>query len=198
MLRACGASARVGRGRNAKVKGSVGQACRTARRSRPPIDGAQLPPPAEPAYLPGCAYDEMYARRRRGAAALRAAAGAACRRCRPRELGERQRTQERSFLLQGITFTVYGADSATERIIPTDLLPAHHPGARVGRRSKRGLTQRLQALNMFLADIYGDAADPDGRGGAARPGAAAPQLPARDAAPLCAARRLRQRLRLAT
>jgi uncharacterized circularly permuted ATP-grasp superfamily protein len=28
-----------------------------------------------------------------------------------------------SFLLQGITFTVYGADSTTERIIPTDLLP---------------------------------------------------------------------------
>ena len=28
-----------------------------------------------------------------------------------------------SFLLQGITFTVYGAESATERIIPTDLFP---------------------------------------------------------------------------
>ena len=41
----------------------------------------------------------------------------------PKELSERQRTLERFFLLQGITFTVYGAESSTERIIPTDLLP---------------------------------------------------------------------------
>lgn len=39
------------------------------------------------------------------------------------ELAERQKTLERFFLLQGITFTVYGAESSTERIIPTDLLP---------------------------------------------------------------------------
>eukprot|EP01036_Dinobryon_divergens_P001064 gene1065-biopygen938 len=41
----------------------------------------------------------------------------------PDELSERQKTQERFFLLQGITFTVYGAESTTERIIPTDILP---------------------------------------------------------------------------
>ncbi|MDP1988336.1 MAG: hypothetical protein Q8K44_13960, partial [Phenylobacterium sp.] len=34
----------------------------------------------------------------------------------PGELDERQRTLERFFLLQGITFTVYGAESTTERI----------------------------------------------------------------------------------
>src|SRR5206468_2205345 len=39
------------------------------------------------------------------------------------ELEERQTTLERSFLLQGITFTVYGAEASTERIIPTDLVP---------------------------------------------------------------------------
>src|ERR1700735_4678240 len=33
------------------------------------------------------------------------------------ELTERQRTLERFFLLQGITFTVYGAESSTDRII---------------------------------------------------------------------------------
>ena len=38
------------------------------------------------------------------------------------ELAERQKTLERFFLLQGITFTVYGGESSTERIIPTDLL----------------------------------------------------------------------------
>jgi uncharacterized circularly permuted ATP-grasp superfamily protein len=71
------------------------------------------------------------------------------------ELAERQRTLERFFLLQGITFTVYGAESSTERIIPTDLLPRIIP-AREWATIEAGLTQRLRALNMFLADIYSD------------------------------------------
>jgi uncharacterized circularly permuted ATP-grasp superfamily protein len=71
------------------------------------------------------------------------------------ELADRQRTLERSFLLQGITFTVYGADSATERIIPTDLFPRVIPAAE-WKQIETGLTQRLTALNLFLADIYGD------------------------------------------
>ncbi|HEX6860147.1 MAG TPA: circularly permuted type 2 ATP-grasp protein [Caulobacteraceae bacterium] len=72
----------------------------------------------------------------------------------PEELAQRQRTLERSFLLQGITFTVYGAGSATERIIPTDLIP-RIIAAKAWDRIERGLTQRLKALNLFLADIYG-------------------------------------------
>lgn len=71
------------------------------------------------------------------------------------ELGERQRTQERFFLLQGITFTVYGAESSTERIIPSDILPRIIPGAEWAR-IEAGLVQRLRALNMFLADIYSE------------------------------------------
>ncbi|HWA61859.1 MAG TPA: circularly permuted type 2 ATP-grasp protein [Caulobacteraceae bacterium] len=70
------------------------------------------------------------------------------------ELEERQQTLERSFLLQGITFTVYGAESSTERIIPTDLFPRIIP-APEWAKIEAGLTQRLRALNMFLADIYG-------------------------------------------
>ena len=73
----------------------------------------------------------------------------------PGELDERQRTLERFFLLQGITFTVYGAESSTERIIPTDLLPRIIP-ADEWARIETGLVQRLQALNLFLADIYGE------------------------------------------
>ena len=73
----------------------------------------------------------------------------------PNELAERQRTLERFFLLQGITFTVYGAESSTERIIPTDLLPRIIPAAEWAT-IETGLTQRLRALNMFLADIYSD------------------------------------------
>ncbi len=73
----------------------------------------------------------------------------------PAEMDERQRTLERYFLLQGITFTVYGGESSTERIIPTDLLPRIIPAAEWSK-IEAGLTQRLRALNMFLADIYGE------------------------------------------
>lgn len=73
----------------------------------------------------------------------------------PDELAERQRTLERFFLLQGITFTVYGAESTTERIIPTDLLPRIIPGEEWAT-IEAGLVQRLRALNMFLADIYSE------------------------------------------
>ncbi len=69
-------------------------------------------------------------------------------------LADRQRTLERSFLLQGITFTVYGAETTTERIIPTDLFPRIIPAAEWAR-VEAGLIQRLRALNLFLADIYG-------------------------------------------
>ena len=41
----------------------------------------------------------------------------------PEELKRRQQACEQSFLHQGITFTVYTDNQATERIIPTDLLP---------------------------------------------------------------------------
>ena len=111
-------------------------------------------PLTQAAYLPGRAYDEMIA----AGGAVRphyevlqdriASLGA-------EELGERQRTLERSFLLQGITFTVYGAESATERIIPTDLFPRIIP-AKEWAVIEKGLTQRLRALNIFLGDIYGE------------------------------------------
>jgi uncharacterized circularly permuted ATP-grasp superfamily protein len=43
--------------------------------------------------------------------------------------------------------------SSTERIIPTDLLP-RIIAAEEWKTIETGLTQRLKALNMFLADIY--------------------------------------------
>ncbi|MGH7025349.1 MAG: circularly permuted type 2 ATP-grasp protein, partial [Caulobacteraceae bacterium] len=70
-------------------------------------------------------------------------------------LADRQKTLERSFLLQGITFTVYGAGNATERIIPTDLFPRIIPASE-WTTIESGLIQRLTALNLFLADIYGE------------------------------------------
>lgn len=118
------------------------------------LDEAPNLPMTGAAYLPGVAYDEMFAAGgdvRAHYAPLQsrmATLGASA-------LADRQKTLERSFLLQGITFTVYGAGSATERIIPTDLFPRIIPAAEWAR-IESGLTQRLQALNMFLADIYGE------------------------------------------
>ena len=71
------------------------------------------------------------------------------------ELNRRQQAVEQSFLHQGITFTVYSDNRATERIIPTDLLP-RIVTAREWDRIERGLTQRIHALNLFLRDIYTD------------------------------------------
>ncbi len=122
--------------------------------SAQPIETAPAALESEAAYLPGVAYDEMFAAGggtrphyqllQRDIQALGAEA-----------LSDRQKTLERSFLLQGITFTVYGAGATTERIIPTDLFPRIISAAEWGK-IEAGLTQRLRALNMFLADIYGE------------------------------------------
>jgi uncharacterized circularly permuted ATP-grasp superfamily protein len=53
----------------------------------------------------------------------------------------------------GITFAVYGQAEGTERLIPFDVVPRvvqHEEWARLAA----GLTQRVRALNAFLADIY--------------------------------------------
>jgi uncharacterized circularly permuted ATP-grasp superfamily protein len=71
------------------------------------------------------------------------------------ELHRRQQACETSFLHQGITFTVYADKQATERIIPTDLLP-RIVTAPEWARIEAGLKQRIAALNLFLRDIYSD------------------------------------------
>ncbi len=62
---------------------------------------------------------------------------------------------DRSYLSQGITFTVYSGDEGTERIFPFDLIPRVIP-ADEWSMIERGLVQRLTALNMFLHDVYHD------------------------------------------
>ncbi len=110
--------------------------------------------PAKASYRPDRSYDEMFTGEgdvRAHYAALQARIASLT----SAELADRQRTLEQSFLLQGITFTVYGAETTTERIIPTDLFPRIIPAAEWSK-IETGLTQRLKALNCFLADIYGD------------------------------------------
>lgn len=72
------------------------------------------------------------------------------------ELLGRQRAAETALLNLGITFNVYGADGATERIFPFDLMP-RIVGAEDWRVVSRGLAQRVMALNAFCDDIYHDA-----------------------------------------
>ncbi|HWB95610.1 MAG TPA: circularly permuted type 2 ATP-grasp protein, partial [Bryobacteraceae bacterium] len=67
---------------------------------------------------------------------------------------ERRQLADLSFLLQGITFTVYSDGRGTERLFPFDLIPRIIPRAEWDR-IERGLTQRVVALNLFLQDIYG-------------------------------------------
>jgi uncharacterized circularly permuted ATP-grasp superfamily protein len=53
----------------------------------------------------------------------------------------------------GITFSVYGDEGGTERLIPSDLVPriiAAHEWSTL----EKGLVQRVTAINRFLADIY--------------------------------------------
>ncbi|HEX2302664.1 MAG TPA: circularly permuted type 2 ATP-grasp protein [Gaiella sp.] len=69
-------------------------------------------------------------------------------------LVERIHTANAFFLTQGIGFTVYGDEAGTDRIFPFDLIPRIVP-ADEWARVERGLEQRVRALNLFLADLYG-------------------------------------------
>jgi uncharacterized circularly permuted ATP-grasp superfamily protein len=71
----------------------------------------------------------------------------------PEELKQRQQSADLSFLHQGITFTVYGREEGTERIFPYDLLPRIITGSEWATL-EQGLAQRINALNLFLKDIY--------------------------------------------
>jgi uncharacterized circularly permuted ATP-grasp superfamily protein len=67
---------------------------------------------------------------------------------------QRRELADLAFLIQGITFTVYSDGQNTERLFPFDLVP------RILTKGEwdlieRGLTQRVQTLNLFLQDIYG-------------------------------------------
>jgi uncharacterized circularly permuted ATP-grasp superfamily protein len=72
----------------------------------------------------------------------------------PSQFEERRKLADLSFLIQGITFTVYSDGQGTERLFPFDLIPRILPRAEWDRID-RGLSQRVVALNLFLQDVYG-------------------------------------------
>lgn len=68
-------------------------------------------------------------------------------------LRRKARDAEDLFRLTGITFNVYGARDAAERLIPFDIVPRVIAGREWDRLS-RGIEQRVRAINAFLHDIY--------------------------------------------
>jgi len=71
------------------------------------------------------------------------------------ELRRRQQAAEATFRQLGITFAVYGESEASERIIPFDIVPRVFMHDEWERLSA-GLIQRVEAINAFLEDIYGE------------------------------------------
>jgi uncharacterized circularly permuted ATP-grasp superfamily protein len=73
----------------------------------------------------------------------------------PSDLMRHQKGAEAELLQMGITFTVYGNNEGTEKIFPFDVIP-RIVAAKEWERIEKGLIQRIEALNLFINDIYHD------------------------------------------
>lgn len=71
------------------------------------------------------------------------------------ELQQRQQAAQVALFKLGVTFNVYSDGQGTERILPFDIIP-RIVSAQEWTRLEQGLKQRTYALNLFLADIYGE------------------------------------------
>jgi uncharacterized circularly permuted ATP-grasp superfamily protein len=69
------------------------------------------------------------------------------------EFRVRRELAELTLINQGITFTVYGDERGVEKPFPLDLIPRIVP-AHEWSVIERGLMQRVEALNLFLDDVY--------------------------------------------
>ncbi|HEX4564654.1 MAG TPA: circularly permuted type 2 ATP-grasp protein, partial [Solirubrobacteraceae bacterium] len=121
-----------------------------------PVAAARDPHAAEGGYRPRAPFfDELFepdGTPRETAAALVGELA----RLGPEGLLDAGRRREASFMRQGITFETAGASeprSARERPFPLDLVP-RVVSAEQWRIVKRGLAQRIRALNAFVDDVY--------------------------------------------
>ena len=71
------------------------------------------------------------------------------------ELIERKRAAELSIKQMGITFTVYSGDGNIDRNWPFDIIP-RVIDSKEWTKIKDGLIQRLEALNLFINDLYNE------------------------------------------
>ena len=69
-------------------------------------------------------------------------------------LNYRRREAELLFRRIGITFAVYGDPEAQERLIPFDVIP-RIIAAKEWEIVRRGLEQRIKAINAYIKDVYG-------------------------------------------
>src|SRR5436190_8690741 len=68
---------------------------------------------------------------------------------------QRRASADLVFVNQGITFSVYADRRGVEKIFPFDLIP-RPVAAKEWTRLEAGLLQRVQAVNLFLHDVYHD------------------------------------------
>jgi uncharacterized circularly permuted ATP-grasp superfamily protein len=73
----------------------------------------------------------------------------------PEQMAGKRAEADLIFRRIGITFSVYGDEDGTERLIPSDVVP-RIISADEWERLEKGLVQRVTAINRFLADIYHD------------------------------------------
>jgi uncharacterized circularly permuted ATP-grasp superfamily protein len=112
-------------------------------------------PPCEDASQMERSYDEVFAASgepREHAVALAAALAELG----PDALTDAGRMRDSIFMQQGITFDAGGPDAdgpVRDRPFPLDLVPRIIPAAQ-WREIKRGLAQRIRALNAFVDDVY--------------------------------------------
>ncbi len=71
------------------------------------------------------------------------------------EFSRCQTLADLALIEQGVTFSVYSDTRGAEKVMPMCLVPRVIAAAEWVRVEK-GLVQRLQALEMFLADVYGE------------------------------------------
>jgi uncharacterized circularly permuted ATP-grasp superfamily protein len=71
----------------------------------------------------------------------------------PGTLAQRRREAELLFRRIGVTFAVYGETEAQERLIPFDVVP-RILSATEWDLIRRGLEQRVKAINLFIKDVY--------------------------------------------
>jgi uncharacterized circularly permuted ATP-grasp superfamily protein len=71
------------------------------------------------------------------------------------EIQRRQQAAQIALFKLGVTFNVYSDNQGTERILPFDIIPRIIAAAE-WKQLESGLKQRIYALNLFLADVYGD------------------------------------------
>ena len=119
-----------------------------------PGDGPDAGAAPWPSYDPGLFYDELVCPNgepRAAATALWhhfATLG-------PEALAERQEAADREMRAIGVTFTVYEGSTGVDRPWPFDIIP-RVVSSDEWHVIESGLVQRLNALNLFIDDVYHD------------------------------------------